>query len=246
MEDRWFVSDDFRFFGVFDGHGGVKVAETAQHHLYEEYVKALEEIDDAASSMLPADRVVEALARSFANVSRVVLGNPKLDLEGSTAVVVVMLPDEIVTANLGDSRAILCRGTTAVEITTDHKPNSPAEKRRIEELGGVVRWHGYLGPDRLPVPGMGAFRINGNLAVSRALGDRLEVPFVSSEPEIKRFNRNLEEDRFIILASDGLWDVISSQEAVDFVRQISSGPSMRRYGSDNAGPSASAPPHEAR
>lgn len=144
-------------------------------------------------------------------------------MEGSTAVTVLLQNDCIWTANLGDSRAVLCRDGESVDITEDHKPNSDSEKERIEALGGNVKWFGYLGPDRQPVPGMGAYRINGNLAVSRAFGDRLETPFVSDEPDICCFTRDQEADRFIIIASDGLWDVMTGKEAVRFVQQILAG-----------------------
>lgn len=137
--------------------------------------------------------------------------------------VVYLCDEEIVSANLGDSRAILCRGVKSVPITEDHKPDALFERQRIEEIGGVVKWHGFFGPDRLPVPGMGAYRVNGNLAVSRAWGDRLERPYVSSDPDIEVLQRNHEGDRFMVLASDGLWDVMTSQEVVDFVRQIMTG-----------------------
>ena len=89
---------------------------------------------------------------------------------------------------------------------------------------GEVIWYGYLGPDRQPLPGFGAYRIKqpaydeGNLAVSRAFGDRLERPFVSSVPDVRKFDFNPETDHFIILASDGVWDVMTSKEAVNFVR----------------------------
>ena len=234
MEDRWFVSDDLRFFGVYDGHGGFRVADVAQRLLYDFVSRFLREESDVS----PAS-VESALRAAFAELSHVVLEDPDVSLEGSTAVAVFLCDDEIVTANVGDSRAILCRGTTAINLSNDHKPDAPAERERIEKLGGHVKWHGYLGPDRLPVPGMGAYRINGNLAVSRALGDRLERPFVSSEPEIIRLKRKPDEDRFIIIASDGLWDALTSAEAVDFVRQIMSGSvGARRANSRASGASA--------
>ena len=229
MEDRWFVSSDFKFFAVYDGHGGARVAEHAQRSLYSEFMKELEgdgsnskseDTSRASESGLDSTKVKAALIKGFETVSDRILSIPSLDVEGSTAVIVYLCGELIVSANLGDSRAILCRGSKAIPLTVDHKPDSPGEKKRVEELGGKVQWHGYLGPDRLPVPGMGAYRINGNLAVSRALGDRLERPFVSSVPDINIINRKKEEDRFIVIASDGLWDVMTSQDVVDFVKQI--------------------------
>ena len=252
MEDRWYVSDDLRFFAVYDGHGGHRVAEQAQRCLYDEFVKQIDEIANAepekaanedgdvsektGTPILSKDdpKVVgEALTKSFDAVSRKILSTTYLDLEGSTAVVVYMCDNAIVTANLGDSRAILCRGHKAIPLTVDHKPDSTKERKRIEDLGGRVKWHGYLGPDKLPVPGMGAYRINGNLAVSRALGDRLERPYVSSEPEIATFPRHPDQDKFIVLASDGLWDVMTSQDVVDFIKQIMAG-SMSAGGQTNS------------
>lgn len=63
----------------------------------------------------------------------------------------------------------------------DHKPNKQSELERVKQLGGTVRWYGLLEQDGSPMEGMGVYRINGNLAVARAIGDRSERPFVSSE-----------------------------------------------------------------
>jgi len=213
MEDRYFVSEDLTFFAVYDGHGGYRVADLALNYLYAFFVKAAK------------PKPSEALLEAFTQVSEAVLSDARLDLEGSTACVVHVGEKYYTSANVGDSRAILCRGSDAINLTHDHKPDAPSERARVEKLGGMVKWHGYLGPDRLPVQGMGAYRINGNLAVSRALGDKLERPFVSSQPDIAETERH-EDDKFILVASDGLWDVISSQEACDFVKQIMAG-SMR-------------------
>jgi len=228
MEDRWYVSNDLRFFAVYDGHGGHRVAEQAQKFLYDEFVKELnvdakDHEEEPVTVVEDVNLVETAFVKSFNTVSQKVLSTTYLDMEGSTAVAVYLCDDNFIAANLGDSRAIISRGPRAFPLTTDHKPDSPSERKRIEDLGGKVKWHGYLGPDRLPVPGMGAYRINGNLAVSRALGDRLERPYVSSEPEITIVARKPDDDKFVVLASDGLWDVMSSQDVVDFVRQIMSG-----------------------
>lgn len=216
MEDEYYISPDERFFGVYDGHGGAKVSKFVRRHLHERL--------DAYEAQNDADGGPEnALRKAFADVSKGILQNNKFDMQGSTAVTVLLGRDELWSANLGDSRAVLCRDGEAIDLTVDHKPNSVEEKSRIEALGGNVRWYGYLGPDRQPVQGMGAYRINGNLAVSRAFGDRLETPFVSDEPDVEKFDRDHDADRFIILASDGLWDVMTSQEAVKFVMQVMTG-----------------------
>jgi protein phosphatase 2C family protein 2/3 len=111
-------------------------------------------------------------------------------------------------ANAGDSRAVLGKRGRAVELSKDHKPNCSSEKQRIERLGGVI-YDGYL---------------NGQLSVARALGDwhikgsKGSKSPLSSEPELKEINLT-EDDEFLILGCDGLWDVMSSQCAVTMVRK---------------------------
>jgi len=125
----------------------------------------------------------------------------------------------IIAANIGDSRAVLCRNNTAWELTRDHKPNDPIEQARIESLGGKVVWCGDVDKQGAPILEEGIYRVNGNLALSRAIGDRSERPHVTAEPEV--IATPLEkEDEFIILATDGLWDVFESNEAVDLVQRL--------------------------
>ena len=221
MEDRHFISPDETFYAVYDGHGGAAVASYAAHNAYRIIMEesAKENCDDKENS----ESIGKALRRSFARVSEEVLRRKSMDFQGSTAVAVWRRGSSLWTVNIGDSRAVLCKKGEAVDLTNDHKPNEAGELKRIQSLGGTVRWYGYLGPDRQPLPGMGSYRINGNLAVSRALGDRLERPYVSSEPDISRYDISDEDDQFIILASDGMWDVMTSQQAVEFVRLILSG-----------------------
>lgn len=111
-------------------------------------------------------------------------------------------------ANAGDCRAVLCRKGQAVDMSQDHRPSYPSEKRRVEELGGFVD-DGYL---------------NGVLSVTRALGDwDMKFPQGSASPLIAEpeFRQVLltEEDEFLIIGCDGIWDVMSSQQAVSLVRR---------------------------
>lgn len=111
-------------------------------------------------------------------------------------------------ANAGDSRAVLGKRGRAVELSKDHKPNCTSERLRIEKLGGVI-YDGYL---------------NGQLSVARALGDwhikgaKGSKSPLSSEPELEEIILT-EEDEFLIMGCDGLWDVMSSQCAVTMVRR---------------------------
>jgi serine/threonine protein phosphatase PrpC len=114
---------------------------------------------------------------------------------------------------------VLCRNNTAWDLTRDHKPNDPTEKERIESLGGTVIWCGDTDSFGMPIEDRGIYRVNGNLALSRAIGDRSERPHVTAEPEIIAVPVE-EEDQFIIAATDGLWDVMDSTDAVDYVNAV--------------------------
>lgn len=130
---------------------------------------------------------------------------------GCTAVCALVHKGVLYVANAGDSRAVLCRNGVAVAMSHDHKPNDEVELARITKAGGMV------------VDG----RVNGSLNLSRALGDLEykqsgELPpeeqMVTAFPEIMR--QPLQPgDEFIILACDGIWDVLENQQAVDFVRE---------------------------
>jgi protein phosphatase 1G len=129
---------------------------------------------------------------------------------GCTAVCAVVRGDALVVANAGDSRCVLSRAGRAVAMTQDHKPNDPEEFARITAAGGFVA----------------DGRVNGSLNLSRALGDleykqARQLPpqaqAVTAFPEV-RAERLQGGDEFLILACDGIWDVLTNQEAVDFVR----------------------------
>ncbi|MCL4133310.1 UNVERIFIED_CONTAM: hypothetical protein GTU68_021944, partial [Idotea baltica] len=141
------------------------------------------------------------------NFSQVVSGEDK---SGTTAVCAFISPTHIFVANCGDSRAVLYRSGGIGLSTFDHKPINPIEKERIQNAGGSVMIQ----------------RVNGSLAVSRALGDfeykNVEgkgpcEQLVSPEPEIY-MERRTEEDEFLVLACDGIWDVMSNEDLCAYVR----------------------------
>ncbi|KAG6586805.1 Protein phosphatase [Phytophthora cinnamomi] len=121
------------------------------------------------------------------------------------------------------SRAVLCRSGDAVELTRDHKPNDPQERARIESLGGRVQSYGCVDAQGEPIEPYGAYRVNDNLVVARAIGDRDSRPFVISYAEIRQYDLEYDKDEFIVIASDGLWDVFTSSEVVEFVQDVMSG-----------------------
>ncbi|KAL1535584.1 protein-serine/threonine phosphatase [Salvia divinorum] len=210
------IRGDLHFFGVFDGHGCSHVSRRCKERMHEivrdEYEKggggASPWEDAMARSFRKMDDDVAEWSSGLASTSdsncRCEMRTPQRDSVGSTAVVAVVSPEKIVVSNCGDSRAVLCRNGVAIPLSVDHKPDRPDELRRIEEAGGrVIYWDGP--------------RVLGVLAMSRAIGDSYLKPYVIPEPEVTVTDRTA-EDECLILASDGLWDVVSDQTACGVAR----------------------------
>ncbi|KAL7561829.1 hypothetical protein ACA910_009669 [Epithemia clementina (nom. ined.)] len=230
MEDTYFVAPGGRFVAVFDGHGGPLVSSYLQQNLYRLVTKALRrkrwEIDDIStthtsgkdkvSDDTPAASIashVAALRSAFTEAEEHVLKKKELNTQGSTAVAVWVHEAmdgtrTLVSANVGDSRAILSRQGMAVELTQDHKPNEEREKSRIKRHGGNIEWDALAKVHRVE-----------SLSLSRAIGDAYAKPVVSGEVDIKLFPVVEEKDEYLLLASDGLWDVMSSQDVVSYVKK---------------------------
>lgn len=199
MEDDFVVTHDLC--GVFDGHGGPKVSS---------YL---------AQNLQAAVQNTQTLHTALAQLDEQVLQIRHWSYQGSTAVVLYIMTqhnDDVVwVANVGDSRAVLSHQSRAVPLTRDHKPNDPHERARIEAAGGTVELDGFLDPQGVP---FGCYRVNGNLAMSRAIGDRSERPIVTAEPDICSFELTRDCD-FVVLATDGLWDVMDNEEVVQYIHK---------------------------
>ncbi|XP_069829406.1 protein phosphatase 1G [Dendropsophus ebraccatus] len=131
---------------------------------------------------------------------------------GTTAVVALIRGKQLIVANAGDSRCVVSEGGKAVDMSYDHKPEDELELARIKNAGGKVTMDG---------------RVNGGLNLSRAIGDHFykrnknlppEEQMISALPDIKVLTLNEEHD-FMVIACDGIWNVMSSQEVVDFIRE---------------------------
>ncbi|CAL1538625.1 unnamed protein product [Lymnaea stagnalis] len=129
---------------------------------------------------------------------------------GCTACVALLQGKRLIVANAGDSRCILARAGKAVELSFDHKPEDDSERKRIEKAGGKVTSDG---------------RVNGGLNLSRAIGDHVykrnkDLPdkeqMITALPDIETAEL-CDEDQFIVIACDGIWNYLSSQEVVDYV-----------------------------
>jgi len=139
------------------------------------------------------------------------------DHVGATAVCVVCSEEEIICANAGDARAVLCRGGRAMNLSRDHKPSEDSERRRIEAAGGIITAAQCAGRTVTRVNGLSLSRAIGDHAQKQRPGLRPEQQAVTAMPEICTAKRS-PDDEFVILACDGIWDVKSSQQVVDFVR----------------------------
>ena len=131
---------------------------------------------------------------------------------GTTSNVLYFNGETVYIACSGDSRAIMGKRAggkvSAFDLSKDHKPDLPAEKARIEALGGFVSF-------------IGCWRAMGILAMSRAIGDLFLKPYVSAEPEIKSMAMS-KEDEFLVIASDGVFDVFDNDQVVQIVRSAPS------------------------
>ncbi|URE11578.1 phosphatase 2C [Musa troglodytarum] len=130
---------------------------------------------------------------------------------GSTACVAVIRNNQLIVSNAGDSRCVLSRKGQAISLSTDHKPYLVEEKERILKAGGFIQ----------------AGRINGRLNLTRAIGDMefKKNKFLPAEKQVVTCNPDInivelcEDDEFLILACDGVWDCISNQQLVDFINE---------------------------
>ena len=208
MEDRYVAIHDLRtilgkehpklseepgtsFYAVYDGHAGTEAAAFTCAHLHEKIVE---------SEKYPSDPV-EAIVEGFQELDKEFL--KKEIKSGATAVCSLIRDKTIYTAWLGDSQAIVVRNGKAVKIIDSHKPSREDEKERIEKLGGSVLF-------------LGTWRVNGMIAVSRAVGDGDYKPMISADADVTTVNMDGSED-VLIIGCDGLWDRIERSEAAEAV-----------------------------
>ncbi|KAF8109916.1 hypothetical protein N665_0089s0035 [Sinapis alba] len=185
-------------FAIYDGHMGDTVPAYLQKHLFSNILKEGEFWVDPRRSILKAyEKTDQAILSNSSDLGR----------GGSTAVTAILINGrKLWIANVGDSRAVLYRGGTTTQMSTDHEPR--AERSSIEDRGGFV--------SNLPgdVP-----RVNGQLAVSRAFGDKGLKTHLSSEPDITVSNVDSQTD-ILVLASDGIWKVMTNEEAMEIAKRV--------------------------
>jgi len=183
------------YFAVFDGHNGVEVAEMSARYLHEKLELQIKEMREVRQGL---DKCFEIAYEQMDDGLRICRA------ECGTAAVTCMLRKEsdtavrLCAANAGDCRAVLCRAGLAFRVTRDHKPDDEDEKRRIEAAKGFVA----------------RGRVNSFLSLSRALGNHVYKRWVPATPHYWEGVLG-RDDQLLILACDGLWDVVQDQEAVE-------------------------------
>ena len=216
-QDNYFIIKEFLnnkeqfYMGICDGHG-------SYGHLVSKFIcnnlpKKITKISN------------ENITQAFLSINNSLVEESKIDcsLSGSTCCSLIISPDKITSANLGDSRAVLGRLENgqydAINLTRDHKATESNEMKRILNNGGRIKQlidpkGNYIGPERIwlknsEIPG---------LAMTRSFGDNLaHTVGVIAEPEIKKYDFNGNE-KFILLASDGIWEFIDSDECVRIIK----------------------------
>jgi len=192
------------FFAVYDGHGGSTVAKFAGKNVHKRLL---------AEDAYREKRYEEAMKRAFLGTDEDLLADPAhtRDPSGCTAVAALLTHDKkIYVANAGDSRSVISVKGEVKPLSFDHKPTNDIERARIIGAGGYIEYG----------------RVNGNLALSRALGDfefkknyslTPQKQVITCDPDITAHELT-DEDEFLVLACDGIWDCLTSQQVVDIVR----------------------------
>lgn len=197
-------------FGVFDGHGGKLVSKYIKENLPGFFIKKFK--DNLFSKSDKFSKYVNKVFDLLQN--KLIEDHPKaVNYCGSTACLILHCLNKaekkgyIWIINIGDSRAVLNnKNDLPIQLSKDHKPNSPDERSRIEKMGGKIVFDGV------------DWRIK-DLSLSRAFGDVDCTPYVTHLPQIYKYKLS-SKDKFIILACDGLWDVVSNQVAIDFIQDL--------------------------
>ncbi|KAJ8536869.1 hypothetical protein K7X08_035270 [Anisodus acutangulus] len=183
-------------FGIFDGHGGSRAAEFLRGHLFQNLMK---HPSFSTNAKLAISETYQQTDMDFLDSEKDTFRD-----DGSTASTAVLVGNHLYVANVGDSRTIISKSGKAIALSEDHKPNRTDERRRIESAGGVVMW-------------AGTWRVGGVLAMSRAFGNRMLKQFVVAEPEIQ--DQEVDEElELLVLASDGLWDVVPNEDAISLAQ----------------------------
>jgi serine/threonine protein phosphatase PrpC len=212
MEDAHYTSVEDGLFCIFDGHGGRKAADFAARRfpdILKNHPKFKSDPEKALHESILAteDEFLELARKDELN-------------DGTTLVVGLISGPNLYVANVGDSEAFVCRGESALSLTTIHNPSKNSnEVSRVQSVGGRL-YNNRLGHPHLNVRFF-------NIAISRAIGDLLykspqytqhKPSGLTADPDVS-VNKLADEDKFLLLACDGVWDVLTHQEVADFINE---------------------------
>lgn len=233
LQDRYTVDEPLEelgvYFGVFDGHGGTQVADHVASQLHKKILMQFRQ-----KQVQPASReqkIKAAITEAFVATDKEILPvaeRKKFEQVGSTAVCAMFHGNpklgtalRLVVSNLGDSRCVICRAGKAVPLSEDHKPNRLDEKKRIERAGGMIlqmRGTWRIATTTNPNATTKAQRKEyQGLAMTRSFGDlyfKQPTALALAEPDITVIPLT-DKDLFLVLATDGIFDVLSNQETID-------------------------------
>ena len=187
----------YSFAAVYDGHSGKYTSLYSRAQIHFKASTRPDFISDPEKAIYESILQVDELVNDIQIKNQFACGTTALSCW-------IKNKEEIYVANVGDCRGFICRNSEAIEIAKPHHPDLPDEKARIVNNGGAVVWQG-------------TWRVNGVLAVSRSIGDVNMKKWVIPNPDITKFTIQ-PTDEFMVIASDGLWDVIKPSEMIDIVR----------------------------
>ena len=229
LERNFTGNNSYLYLAVCDGHGveGHEVSGFIKRILPKELSNSLYHKDILTNDKNAKKKIYNIIGETFIRVNEKLISNESINsiFSGTTCVSVIYTPIKLICANIGDSRAVIgkfdknVKKWIAVNLSRDHKPTEEDEARRIYKKGGRIKpfideeTGEEVGPQRVwvkddEVPG---------LAMTRSFGDRVAaIAGTICLPEIKEYNFS-EGDKFLILASDGVWEFIQSEECINII-----------------------------
>ena len=229
LEKNFAGNNSFLYMAVCDGHGveGHEVSGFIKRTLPKDLSNALMNKEILTSDKNNKKKIYNIIGSTFIKVNEKLISNEAINsiFSGTTCVSLVYTPIKLICANIGDSRAVVGRYDKnnkkwiSINLSRDHKPTEEDEARRILKKGGRIKpfldeeTGTEVGPPRVwvrddEVPG---------LAMTRSFGDRVAaIAGTICVPEIKEYAFH-EGDKFVILASDGVWEFISSEECINII-----------------------------
>ncbi|OWM78879.1 hypothetical protein CDL15_Pgr003050 [Punica granatum] len=220
MEDTHFLlphmcnEKDVHMFGIFDGHRGAAAAEFSARAL-PGFLQTFSSTHSPNNALFEAFVETDIAFKNELDSRRKIRGAVQKDWHpGCTAIAALIVRDKLFVANAGDCRTILCRAGRPLPLSIDHLASRIEERDRVTKAGGQVKWQ------------VDTWRVGvAALQVTRSIGDDDLKPAVTAEPEITETLLSV-EDEYLVMASDGLWDVISNEEVVSIIRDTVKEPGM--------------------